>query len=101
MSDATLGNPATMVTQEGDRLIGETIEKPPVDRDMDMAEAGEASGAAVQWSGKSTRMSFVAVSEQWEHNTNGKPLRNETSEPVSALGDWRSRMERTVRQQAR
>ena len=46
-------------------------------------------------------MSFAAASEQWKHITNGKRLRNETSEPVSALGDWRGRIERTVRQQAR
>jgi hypothetical protein len=68
---------------------------------MDMAEAGEASGAAVQRCEKTTRVSFAAASEQWERNQNWKRLRNETSEPISAPGDWRSAMERTVRQQAR
>ena len=67
---------------------------------MDMAEAGEASSLAGQRSGETTHVFFVAVSEQWKLNTNGKRLRNETSEPVSALEDWRSRMEQTVRQQA-
>jgi hypothetical protein len=57
---------------------------------MDVAEAREGSGAAGQRAGKMTRVSFVAASEQWERNKNGKRLRNETSEPVSAPGDWRS-----------
>jgi len=39
-----------MATQEGNSLIAGTIEKPPVGRDMDMAEAGEVSGVAVQMS---------------------------------------------------
>lgn len=75
------------------------IKKPPTERDRDMAKAGEASGAAGQRSEKTTIVSFMAASAQWEHNKNGTRLRNETSEPVRALGDWRSRMERTVRQQ--
>jgi len=90
-----------MVTQEVNSATGGMIEKPPVERDMDMAEAGEASREAGEWSGKTTRVSFLDPSEQWEHNWNGKRLKNETSEPVNALGDWRSRMERTVRQQWR
>jgi len=46
-------------------------------------------------------MSFAAASKQWEHNRNGNRVRNETSEPVSALGDWWSRMERRVWQLGR
>ena len=76
------------MTQEGNSLIGGTIEKPPVERDMDMAEAGEGSGAAVQRLGKTMRVSFAAASEHWKHTKNGKRLWNETSEPVSAPGDW-------------
>jgi len=88
-----------MATQEGNGLIGGLIEKPPVQRDIDMAEAVEASGAAVQRSEKTIRVILAAGREQCEHNMNGKRLRNETSEPVGAPGDWRSRMECTMRQQ--
>jgi hypothetical protein len=76
-----------MVTQEGSSPIGGMSGKPPVERDTDIAEAGEASGMAGQRAGKTTRVSFRAASEQWERNKNGKRLRNETSEPVSAPGD--------------
>jgi len=76
-------------------------EEPSVERDMDMAESEEASGTAAQGVGKTTRVFIMAASEPWEHNKNGNRLRNETSEPVSAPGHWRSRMEWTVRQQAR
>jgi hypothetical protein len=89
-----------MATKEGNSLIGGTIGKHPVERAMDMAEVGEASGAAVEKSGMTMHMSFVAAGEQWERNKNGKRLWNETSVPVSALGDWRHPMERTVRQLA-
>jgi len=90
-----------MATKEGNSFIGAMIEKPPVERDMDMAEAGEVSGVAVQRSGKTMHVSFVAASKQWERKMNGKRLQYETSEPVSTLGDWRSQMEQTVRQQVR
>ena len=63
-----------------------------------MAEAEESSGAAVQRSRKTTRVSFVAASEQWEPNNHGNRLRNAPSELVSTLGDWRSRIERTANQ---
>jgi uncharacterized protein with von Willebrand factor type A (vWA) domain len=89
-----------MVTQEGNSLIRGTIEKPPLDRDMDMLEARKASGLAGKRSEKTTCMSVVAVNEEWEHNKNETRLRNETSEPVSALRAWRNRMEHTVRQEA-
>jgi len=75
--------------------------EPPVERDMDMVEAGEASSTAGQTAGKTTHLSFMAACDQWERNKNGKRLRNNISEPVSTPGDWRSRMEWTVRQQAR
>jgi hypothetical protein len=89
-----------MLTQEGNSLIGGTIEKPPVQRDMGMAKAGEASSTTAQRSGKRTHVSFTHASEQWECNQNGKRLWNKTSEPVSALGTWVSGLERTARQQA-
>ena len=76
-----------MATQEGNSLIGGTIEKPPVERGMNMAEAEESSGAAVQRSRKTTRVSFAAASEQWEPNNHGNRLRNAPSELVSTLGD--------------
>jgi hypothetical protein len=66
---------------------------------MDMAEAGEASGMAVQRLEKATSVSFTAASKQWECNQNGKIPQNGTSKLVSALGYGRSRVERTVRQQ--
>jgi len=99
-NSTTSGKPATMATHEGNRLSGGAPEKPQVERDMDMVDAGETSGVDVQRSGKTTRVSFAAPSEQWECNKNGQRLWNDTSEPVSAPGDCRSRMERTVRQQA-
>jgi len=82
-----------MATQEGKSSIGGMIEKPPLERDMDMAEEGEASSAAGQRSEKPTHMSFMAASEQWELIKNGKRLWNENSEPASTPGDWRSPME--------
>jgi hypothetical protein len=84
------------LTDVGNTLMRGSIETPLVERAMDMAEAGEASGTACHRSGKTTCMSFVAAWEQWESETNGKGLRNETSEPVKALGHWRSLMEQTV-----
>lgn len=66
---------------------------------MHMVEAGEASGAAGPRLGVTRRVSFTAASEQLERNKNAKRLRNESAEPVSALGDLRSRMEHPVRQQ--
>jgi len=85
----------------GNSFNGGTIDKPPVERDMDMAEAGQGSGAAGQRLGKPTRVSFMAASDQWERNKNGKRLRKEISAPVSAPGDWRSQMEGTVGPQVR
>jgi len=67
-----LGNPARMATEEGNSLFGGTIGKPPVERDMDMAEDTEASSAEVQRSGKIMRVSFAAATKQWEPNNNGK-----------------------------
>jgi len=67
---------------------------------MDMTEAGEARGAAGLRSWNTPRVTFMAASEQWEPNKTGQTLRNENSEPVSLLGDWRSRMEQTFRHQA-
>jgi len=51
-----------MATEVGNSLIGGTIENPPVEGDLDMAEAGEASAAAGQTLGKTTLVSFMAAS---------------------------------------
>jgi len=89
-----------MATQDGNSSIGGMSKAAPIERDLDMAEAGESSGTAGQRAGKSTCVSFMAASKRWDSNMNGKRLRNEISEPVSTPGNWRSRMEQTVRQQA-
>jgi hypothetical protein len=89
-----------MATQEGGSPIGGTIGKSPIERDMNMAEAGEASGMTGDVSGETTRVTFTAANEQWDRNKNGKRLRSDILESSSAPGDWRSRMERTMRQQA-
>jgi hypothetical protein len=67
---------------------------------MNIAEAEAASGMAREVSGRTTRIIIMAASEQWERNQNGKRQRSQISESVSALGVWRSRMERTIRQEA-
>jgi len=51
-------------------------------------------------SGETTRVTFTAANEQWDRNKNGKRLRSDILESSSAPRDWRSRMERTMRQQA-
>jgi len=68
---------------------------------MDKVEAEEASGASRAIFEKTTLVSFMAPSKQRAHNKNGKRWRSKTSEIASALGVWRSYMERTSRQQAR
>jgi len=70
--DATSGNPATMATQDGNCLIVGTLEKPPVERDMVVAEAGEASSAAIQRERKTTPVAFTTASEQLECYQNEK-----------------------------
>ena len=96
-------NLVTMATQKGAKPFRGVIEKPQNERDTAIAEAGEAGGTVGTVGtmlGQTTRMSFMAASEQWECNKNGKRLRCETSELASALGDWRSELERHMRQQA-
>jgi len=51
-----------MATQEGGSPIGGMIEKTPIERDMDMAEAEVASGAAGKILEKTTCVSFMAAS---------------------------------------
>jgi len=69
---AMSGKPAMIATQEGHSFIGGMIEKHSVESDRDMAEAGDASGMAGHRLGKTTCVSFMAASEQCEHNKNGK-----------------------------
>ena len=78
-----------MATLKGNSPIEGMCEEHLIERDMDMAEAGEASCAAGQRVQKTTPVFFMAASKQLECNKNGKRLRNETSEPVSAPGAWR------------
>jgi hypothetical protein len=53
-------------------------EEPLVERDMDKVEAGEGRGVAGPRAGTTTCVSFMAATEQWERNMNGKRLRNES-----------------------
>jgi hypothetical protein len=91
--DSMPNKPATMVTPEGNSLLGGMIDKPSVENDMYMAQAGGASSEPGQMSGKTTWVSFAAACDKWKSNQNWKWLQNETSEPVSTPGDWVSRME--------
>jgi len=90
-----------MATQEGRSPTGGMIGKSPIERDMNMAETEEASAIAGEVWGKTTCVTFMAASNQWERNKNGKRLRSEILESSSAPGDWRSQKERMMRQQAR
>jgi hypothetical protein len=54
------------------------IKNPPLENNMDMGEAGEASCTASQRSGKTTHVSFIVATELWRFNKNGKELRNKT-----------------------
>lgn len=67
-------------------MIGKLLSE----RDIDMAEAGEARSVASTMSGKTICVSLMAGSEQREHNNCGRQLRSETLESVCALGDWGS-----------
>jgi len=60
---------------------------------MDKAKAGEARSMVGAMTGKTTPVFFMAASERWECNKNGKRLRSGTSESASATGDCRSHME--------
>jgi len=60
-----------MANQKGESPIGKMIGKPPIERDIDMADATESSGEAGATWRKTTRVSHTATSEQWEQNTNG------------------------------
>jgi hypothetical protein len=79
--DATSSKTAMMVTEEGISFIGGRIEKPPVERDMDVVEAGEASLMAAKdperrypcpsWlqsrSGSVTRLGKDCGMRPWSH----------------------------------
>lgn len=90
--------PARMVTQGGNSPIGGIIKQPPIERDLDMVDAEQASGLAGQWSEKTTCMHFVASREQCGGNNIQKRLWNQTLEPVGALEFWRGRLEGIVPQ---
>jgi len=61
-----------MATHEANRSLGGMIQNHHVERDMDMAEAEEASCAAGQRTRRTTRVSFMVASEQWERHTEWK-----------------------------
>jgi len=90
-----------MATREDGIPIGWKDEKSLIEKDVNMAEVRDASGTAGEVSEKTIHVTFMAASEHWERNKNGKRLRSEIPESASALGDWRNRMERTIRLQAR
>jgi len=62
--DAMTTKPATMANEEGQSCLRGMIEKPPIQRDMDMAEAEEAGGVVEAMTRKTTRVSFMDASEQ-------------------------------------
>jgi hypothetical protein len=76
--DPKASKSATMATQGGNSPIGGMSEEPLVERDMDKVEAGEGRGVAGPRAGTTTCVSFMAATEQWERNMNGKRLRNES-----------------------
>jgi len=88
-----------MVTNVGGSLIEGTIGKSPIKSDMNMSAVGEISCMAGKLSGKTTHIRFMAASEQWVQHQNEHRLGSEMSDAASAPGDWRSRYERTMRQQ--
>jgi hypothetical protein len=75
--------------------------KSPIERDRNMAEVGEVSDIACDVLGRLAQVTFLAASEQWERNQNEKRLRIKISESVSTPGDWNSRVEHIIMQQAR
>jgi len=97
--DALRDEPVTMAIQEGGSHIGRMIRKFWIERHMNNAQAAEDCSMAVKLSGETTHVTFMAVSAQWEWNENWNRLRCEMSGSASAPGDWRSWMERWMRQQ--
>ena len=77
--------------------------------DQDMGEAGDVTGGASVMRATETAMTMTpivantastATLEPTERNENGKRRRSETPAAAMSPGDWRSRMDRTVQQQA-
>jgi len=62
---------ATIATQEGKSPIVGMVGKPPSQREMDMANIGEARGMTGAISGKTVHVFFIAGSEQCDHTRNG------------------------------
>jgi hypothetical protein len=58
------GKSVMMAIQEGKSPIGGLSEEPPIERDLDIVEAGADSGMICQRAGKKTRVSFIAAREQ-------------------------------------
>jgi hypothetical protein len=79
------------------------IEESPIERDVNMDTGVEAvmNGVAGDALGETTRTIPTAASEPQEYNENGKRRRSVIPEAQNTPGDWRSRMERTIWQQAR
>lgn len=64
-----------------------------------MADGGDTRGLAGGVSGKKACVTFMAMSKQGERNKNWKRLKSKNADSATALGHWRSRNERTMRQQ--
>jgi hypothetical protein len=56
--------PATMANKEGESPIYERIRKPPIESNLQMLEAGEASSTAGTMLGKTINIFFMAAREQ-------------------------------------
>jgi len=96
--------PVTMANQEWKGPIGQIIRKHTSERDLDVADAedgsGASRGAASTMTAKTTVVSFKAASNQWQCSKIVKRLTSETWESASAQGDSRSPMEKAMMKKA-
>jgi hypothetical protein len=72
-------------------------------RGLDTGEAADGRSDAPMDIAMEVAMAVTSIAalEPTERNENGKRRRSEVPATAWALGDWRSRMERTAQQQAR
>jgi len=79
--------PTIITTLKRGRSTGQAIGKAPIQRDMNMADAGKASSMAVEVFGRKTRITLMAVSESWHWNKNKKRLKSMISGSAREPGD--------------